>query len=225
VAFQSDREGDLGIFWQRADGVGAAERLTKPEQGVSHTPDSWSPDGQYLSFTATRGTEAAVWLLSVKDKKTTVFAQSPSEMVRNSAFSPDGHWLAYNATEKSTAGARVWVQPFPNTTGAKYPIFEFGQPLWSPDGKELFYNSGPNQLSFVSITTKPSFEFGAASKVTGQVPNTNPLTTPRLVDIARDGKFVVALPADQAHSGASAPPQIQIVLNWFRELQERVPVK
>jgi eukaryotic-like serine/threonine-protein kinase len=34
VAFQSDREGDLGIFWQRADGTGAAERLTKPDQGT-----------------------------------------------------------------------------------------------------------------------------------------------------------------------------------------------
>ena len=42
VAFQSDREGDLGIFWQRADGSGAAERLTKPEQGTSHVPESWS---------------------------------------------------------------------------------------------------------------------------------------------------------------------------------------
>src|SRR5262249_34657060 len=42
VTFQSDREGDLGIFWQRADGSGAMERLTKPEQGVAHVPDSWS---------------------------------------------------------------------------------------------------------------------------------------------------------------------------------------
>ena len=27
VVFQSDREGDLGIFWQRADGTDSAERL------------------------------------------------------------------------------------------------------------------------------------------------------------------------------------------------------
>ena len=31
VTFQSDRDGDLAIFWQRADGTGSAERLTKPE--------------------------------------------------------------------------------------------------------------------------------------------------------------------------------------------------
>src|SRR5262249_25586286 len=45
VAFQSDREGDLGIFWQLADGTGAVERLTTAEKGVSHIPDSWSFDG------------------------------------------------------------------------------------------------------------------------------------------------------------------------------------
>ena len=34
VAFQSDREGDLGIFWQRADGSDAAQRLTKPDRAL-----------------------------------------------------------------------------------------------------------------------------------------------------------------------------------------------
>jgi hypothetical protein len=124
-----------------------------------------------------------------------------------------------------TTLSRVWVQPFPNATGAKYPILEYGQPMWSPDGKELFYNSGAGQLSFVSITTKPSLEFGAASRVPATVPNSNPLTTPRVYDIARDGKFLIAVPADQAQGGTALPPsQIQVVLNWFHELQERVPV-
>jgi serine/threonine-protein kinase len=224
VAFQSDREGELAIFWQRADGVGAAERLTKPEQGVAHIPDSSSPDGLYLSFTATRGTESAVWTLSLKDKdkKATIFAQAPSAMVRNSSFSPDGRWLAYSSSEMTTT-SRVWVQPFPNPTGAKYPILEYGHPMWSPDGKELFYNSANGQLSVVSITTKPGFEFGAASRVPGVITTTNPLRTPRLWDITRDGKFLIAVSTDQA-SGTVAPAQIQVVLNWFHELQERVPV-
>src|SRR5262249_42845414 len=60
VLFQSDREGDLGIFWQRADGTGSAERLTKPEKGVAHIPDSASPDGRNFSFTAGHGGERAV---------------------------------------------------------------------------------------------------------------------------------------------------------------------
>ena len=51
VAFQSDRAGDLGIFWQRADGSGAAERLTTPDQGTSHMPQAWLPAGDRFLVT------------------------------------------------------------------------------------------------------------------------------------------------------------------------------
>ena len=54
VTFQSDREGDPAIFWQPAIG-GTAERLTKPDPGTSHMPESWSPDGNVLLFSATKG--------------------------------------------------------------------------------------------------------------------------------------------------------------------------
>ena len=40
VAFQSDRDGDLGLFWQRADGTTSAERLTKPDKDTAHVPES-----------------------------------------------------------------------------------------------------------------------------------------------------------------------------------------
>src|SRR5262249_54969380 len=39
VAFQSDRDGDLAIFWQRADGTDAGERLTCPYQKLRLRPE------------------------------------------------------------------------------------------------------------------------------------------------------------------------------------------
>src|SRR5262249_10154260 len=43
IAYQSDRDGDRAIFWQRIDSPGnQAERLTKPEKGHEHIPTSWS---------------------------------------------------------------------------------------------------------------------------------------------------------------------------------------
>ena len=41
------------MFWQPADG-GTAERLTTPDAGTSHVPESWSPDGEVLLFSATK---------------------------------------------------------------------------------------------------------------------------------------------------------------------------
>ena len=77
-AVRSDREGNAGIWWQRADGSGLAERLTKPEQGVSHIPDSWSPDGRTFSFTAVKGEAEALWTFSTRDKRAALFREDPA---------------------------------------------------------------------------------------------------------------------------------------------------
>ena len=47
-------------------------------------------------------------------------------------------------------------------------------------------------------------------------------------DITRDGKqFIGVVAAGQSAtaSGTAAAPQIQVVLNWFEELRQRVPTK
>jgi serine/threonine protein kinase len=56
-----------------------------------------------------------------------------------------------------------------------------------------------------------------------------PATDPRVWDITPDGKRIIGVieaTTDATSSpGASAAPQIQVVLNWFSELKQRVPVK
>ena len=64
VTFASDREETPGIYWQPADGSGVPERLTTVEEGTQHWPESWSPDGEPLSFAVSSGGIAAVWPLS-----------------------------------------------------------------------------------------------------------------------------------------------------------------
>ena len=50
IVFQSTREGDPSLFWQRADGGAPAERLTKPEPNFADIPNSVSRDGKTLLF-------------------------------------------------------------------------------------------------------------------------------------------------------------------------------
>ena len=226
VAFQSDREGDLGIFWQPADGTGTAERLTKPESGTSHVPESWSPKGEQFLFSATKGSSVSLWTFSLRDKKATAFDAVQSSTPTTAVFSPDGRWLAYTSTERGTE--TVYVQPFP-ATGAKYQILSKAgdaphHPLWSPDGKELFYIPRAGGFEVVSINTQPTFTFGnpvPVPRAFGVAAN----TTPRTFDITPDGKIVAVVTSGQAQSGAPATPQIQVVLNWFEELKQRVPTK
>ena len=120
VAFQSDREGDLGIFWQRADGSGIAERLTTAGQGVSHVPESWSSKSEQLLFGVTEGASVSLWTFVLKDKKATQVAGVRSTLPLNAALSRDGRWLVYTAAEAPGPGAelgaqRMIVEPFPGT--------------------------------------------------------------------------------------------------------------
>ena len=68
VAYQSDREGDVSIFWQPADGSGAPERLTKAAPGESHAPESWSPTTNTLLFSVLKDGAHTLWALSLPDK-------------------------------------------------------------------------------------------------------------------------------------------------------------
>jgi Tol biopolymer transport system component len=228
VAFQSDREGDLGIFWQLADGTGTAERLTKPDKGITHIPDSWSPDGQIFSFTEEKGDTRTVWTYSLRDKKATLFAEASGLLLGRSAFSPDGHWLAYQAYKKGDlSSGRIYVQPFP-PAATQYQVPQDGDshhPLWSPDGKELFYIPGPSAFGSVGVTGKPGLSFGSPVRAPRSGFTTASPAFVRPYDILPDGKhFIGVVPAGQTQTGGG-PAEIHVVLNWFEDVKQRAPVR
>jgi Tol biopolymer transport system component len=121
VASQSDREGDHGIFWQRADGTGTVERLTRAEEGFEHIPESWSRHGEHLAFSRleTNKSAALVWIFSPADRKASALNTAGVRALR-AAFSPDGKWLAYQSGERDRAKYLFsrFRRPEPNTRSA-----------------------------------------------------------------------------------------------------------
>ncbi len=221
VAFQSDREGDAGLFWQRVDG-GTAERLTKADPGTSHVPESWSSDA--LLFTVTKGATVALWALSPRDGTRETFGGVESLTPTGAVFSPDGRWVAYATMEAGSTFSTVYVQPFP-PTGATYQVSrddDGHHPVWSRDGKELFYVPGPGRLAGMRVTTQPSF----AATHPSPLPAAGIQGPPRLVrnfDIMPDGaRFIGFTPAGDDQSQANSGRQMHVVLNWFEELKAKV---
>jgi Tol biopolymer transport system component len=228
IAFQSTREGDSGIFWQRADGSGVAERLTKSAASLGHEPEAWSPRGDVLLFTQ-YGPKDLLLTLALADRKVAPFGGVEvlaAPLPPSASFSPDGRWVAYSVGDGETPPS-VYVQPFP-ATGAKYQIASSAlNPVWSRDGKELFsmlVGGVPNRLNGVNVTTQPTFAFGLPTtfEFTRQAPNR---AQGRNYDVLPDGRFIfLASPSNQAGPPVASPP-IQVVLNWFEELKQRVPSK
>ena len=138
-------------------------------------------------------------------------------------FSPDGRWVAYQLKEPGSTGTEgvIYVQPFP-ATGEKHQIAQGGRPMWSRDGKELFFVPAPGRFMAATVRTAPSFTVTPAVAVPRRFGEATP-TTPRTFDIMPDGRFVVVGTPGQNQTGGVT--QIHVVLNWFEDLKARVPTK
>src|SRR5262249_47926207 len=222
IAFRSDRDGE-GMYWQAADGSGTAERLSTVDKNTFyHGPMEWSPEGKTLVFFVARGDGGSVWTLTLDgDRKPQPLFTAASNNMRRPSFSLDGRWIAYSCNEEGDFS--VYVQPFP-LTGAKYKISAkegADSPLWTPDGKQIVFAAG-RRLMFVDVQTTPSFTFSEPKALPIEIESTQG----RPYDITRDSKqFLVMQRPEQSAAPERVAPQINVVLNWFRELQERVPVK
>jgi len=237
VAFQSDREGSRAIYAQRIDGTGGVERLTMPEKGEEHVPESWSPDGKFLSFSVTTtqtGSPSSLWILSLADGTITRFGSVQSVEPIGSVFSPDGRWIAYHAVPQEgqalTPNSGVFVEPFP-ATGAVYQAPKVGrdfQPFWSPGGTELFYvgTTASAQLAAVDVETSSGVTFGVPMMLPFALTSGRLSGTTRTFDVLPDGRFVGSVPSSEEDAAAfAATPQIILVQNWLEELERLVPTK
>ena len=78
------------------------------------------------------------------------------------------------------------------------------------------------QQAVQTITTQPSFSFSPPVLMPRGYINFGQ-TSQRNYDVMPDGRILGVVAAGQTQSAASTTPQIQVVLNWFEELKQRVP--
>jgi serine/threonine-protein kinase len=240
VAFQSERDGDGAIFWQRADFSGTAERLSKPNSGISHIPESWSPTSDVFTYSVWSESARRYTLeyLSLPDKQSHSMPGIGSARPLTSEFSRDGRWLVYNESDTSTGFARatVFVKPFPPTdAGAGYQIGETRNgfhPTWLPDGKRLSYSIGLDARGLPewvirNVTMRP-FTLGNEVRVpNGGLIDSVPVfpVSERSYDFTPDGKRVGIVPVLDKPERARMTPAVHVVLNWEQEIKRRVPVR
>lgn len=224
IAFVSTRDGNLNaIFWQAADGSGAAERLTDPKAAQ---PISVRVSDGKVVYVDRRGI-GDIWMFPLEgDRKLQPVIEGPGSETEASV-SPNGRWMAYSSNEAS-GRPDVFVQPFP-PTGAKYQITTTGahDPLWSPDGRQIFYLadqiSGATSHSLVSVDvrTEAGFTVANPTRIFEEVEDAGG-TTP--YDVTPDGRqFIVLTRPTDADPNAASNPEIRVTLNWFEELRQRAP--
>ena len=217
VVFASQREGG-GLFWRAADGTGEVERLL--ESSNRPTPYAWSPDGRLIF----RQPPGDIGVLTVEGDRTVDMLLKTEFDEDTPALSSDGRWLAYTSDESGQD--EIYVQPFPNLDEGKWLVSTDGgtDPVWSPDGQELFFWLPGTGLMMSQVETDPTFTPGNPERVfdtTGYRLDGGG----RRYDISPDGdRFVMVLSGSTQTTGVDSFIGLIFVENWFEELTQRVPI-
>ena len=226
ITFQSDREGDRGIWEQPADGTGSAVRLIKAESGASYAPETWTPDGKTLLYRASVGAAISLRTFARDGSSSKPFEEKAPPLQSNVSLSPDGRWLAYSAQDGPTIPPHVFIQPFPPTpTGGmrEIPADVATSPRWSHDGSQIFFDDGQatEHLMVIDVRASSGLNFGNATPIqtAGMM---KPSATWRPYDVTSDDKRIIMVTIS---ANGIARPTMNVVVNWDEELNAKVPIK
>jgi Tol biopolymer transport system component len=208
-------DGSRIVFWdfikrsmyvKSSDGTGQEEPLV---DSPNQRPTDWSRDGQYIIAEQAAST-GGIWVHpQFGDKKPYSYLHSQFHEAE-AKLSSDGKWLAYRSNESKRD--EIYVAGFPTPKG-KFQISTNGGriPVWSRDGRELYFVSADNKMMAVKINT-------SGGKFQASVPQ--PLFDVRLpananFDVSKDGRFLIPMAVD-----AVANVPMTVVLNWQAGLKK-----
>ena len=213
LAFMRQGGPESALHWKPVDGSGDAELLLAVEAVAF--PSSWSPDGTMLTFHAFRGeTGLDIFGLTMNEERavTPVLQTEFDEL--EPMISPDGRWLAYQSN--APGRMEIYLQTFPDG-GRTWQVSTEGgaQPVWNPNGRELFYRQG-DTLMAVDIATDGELALGTPRAL---FEHSSPESA---YDVGPDGERFIMIDASVSRA---APTELILVQNWTEELKRLVPTE
>ena len=232
IIFSSNESGVANLVWQTANGSGTAERLTESKRALfAHT---MSRDGRVV-VREIGGQSVDLMILNLGDGRR---PQPPSSGMaelkpllqtsfteENAEISPDGRWLAYQWDSSGTR--EVYVRPFPDVASGLSRVSTAGgtEPLWSRDGRDLFYRAPNGAVMRVPIAPGSTWMAGRPVQVIEA--RSYALGLPslpyRTYDVSLDGQRFLMIKRSEAPAQNPPARRIVVVQNWFEELKRLVP--
>ncbi len=221
--------GDLLLM--PADGSSDPELLLEDDKW--RLPQDWSPDGKALLYQEwSTETGRDLWILPLDGwspgaDQTPKVSGSPIPFLRTLAsemtgfFSPDGEWIAY--TSVGSVRSQVYVKRSDGSGGTwRISVNNGNSPVWSLDGRKLYF-LGYRTMWEVTLQFEPEFSASPPKSLFRDLGEKRFLSQGNYLgkswDIVADGERMLMLRGTEP----DRPKQINVVLNWFEELKQRVP--
>jgi len=192
----------------RADGATPERVLVPidPEDGANTFVRYWGRE--FVVFRRARNWTAILelWAVPLSGDRTP-FLYLP-HVSGTAALSPNGRWLAYSTSDGGVN--QVIVQSFPDSSQGRHQISSKGgsDPLWSRNGRELFYIDSGQRLIAVSVLTDGPLKVQGTTELFN-VPSP-------LYDVAPGGdRFLFNV----SSTALANPAPINLVLNWTTGLK------
>ena len=214
VMYRSNQAGSSWDLWtKRADGSAPAALVLDVDDAVMDS--HWAADGVWLVYATASGDDPDIFAARPREGSPIPVAVTRFRELAP-ALSPDGRWLAYTSNETGTY--EVHVVPFPDASGAKWLVSTGGgaEPVWSRDGRELFYRNRQGDVVAVPVETETTFSAGTARTLFSAL-GYRAHVNHRQYDVTPDGeRFIMLRPVGNDAS------QWILAENFVEELRERV---
>jgi serine/threonine-protein kinase len=212
------RDGFPGIYTLPADGTARAAQLVQRLEGA---PAAWTTAGDLISWRFAGTGDIVATRVDGHGDVREVVATPDAE--NSPSLSHDERWLAY--VSNRTGRAEVWVQRYPDGAPVRVSRNGGSEPVWSRDGRKLFYRQGDAMLEVEVDTTGDVLFFKAAAEVFREPSYSRSSDlNERAYDVAADGRFLMIQPEGGANSTPQSP-SIVVIENWIEEVKRRVPTR
>ncbi len=180
-------------------------------------PTSFSQDGGLMVYSepAPATDNHDLWTFSLADLEPQRFTQTPDYEETHGVLSSSLGLIAYQSDFEGPY--EIFVQSFaqPDSPFTKVSIDGGKDPQWSRDGRTLFYRSATN---FMAMHFGENLSPGVPETLFPDVYD-GPYRSNNSYDTTPDGRLLMVKTPPEL-----APRQVHVILNWFQELRERVPV-
>jgi serine/threonine-protein kinase len=164
IVFSSNRKAGVpDLFIKDAAGTGEERELLVNDR-TKYAAD-WSRDGRFLLYwDLGKETDWDIWALPMQGEgKPFPVIQTKFPEFRPS-LSPDARYMAYQSDESGRV--EVYVVDFPKPS-SKWQVSTTGgrQPIWSANGREIFYLAEDNSMMSVDVEAGATFHAGTPQKL------------------------------------------------------------